>query len=149
MFTRSIIYIVFFLSWGLNVSSVTLYYGALDGSGVPITNSTWNNINAWSLTQGGPSYGQLPSCGDDIVIPAGIKVTISEDVDLSSNCTSVITIALFGELYFEHPRRLDLPCSDPSSVIIVHEGGIVTAEKYNNSTYIAKLKLGHPKSCMG
>jgi len=75
----------------------------------------WHNATTWSC-------GREPSCGDSLVIPAGIVVTVAEQEDYTG-CGGPIKINIFGTLTFETGKKLGLACG---SEIWVQPGGKVT-----------------------
>lgn len=79
------------------------------------TNGSWNSSSTWSC-------GAVPDCGDSVVIPAGITVNITSQLDYSS-CGSAIAIVVYGELHFQNGQKLHLSCG---SMVYVMAGGSVT-----------------------
>lgn len=72
-----------------------------------------------------------PVCGDQVVIPAGITITVcSEENYYDDGCTSAMQYTVAGTLYFSQTNRLGLPCN---SEVWVLTGGVVDGEGNNNS----------------
>ena len=61
----------------------------------------------------------VPGCYDTIVIPAGIQVDITSNVDLTG-CADSIVVEIYGRLEFTNGARLKLPCG---SDVYVYAGG--------------------------
>ena len=72
----------------------------------------WTTIGIWSC-------GHVPTCGDSIVIGAGITVTITSQIDLSA-CAGPIPLSILGTLKFTNGNKLKLPCG---SRVYVYAGG--------------------------
>lgn len=81
-----------------------------------IRNDDWDKTTTWSC-------GRVPTCGDSVVIAAGITVTIDDQADYTA-CGSPIKINIFGVLAFVSGKKLLLPCG---SYIWVQEGGRITS----------------------
>lgn len=79
-----------------------------------VSSTNWGSAATWSC-------GHVPTCGDSVVIPAGITVTIANQQDYSG-CGSPIKIAVYGTLQFTTGNKLMLPCN---SAIYVKPGGSV------------------------
>ncbi len=76
----------------------------------------WEAPGTWSC-------GRLPTCGDVVVIPAGVTVTITSQLDYTALCAGPMEIDIFGTLHFQNGKRLTLNCG---SIIFVQSGGSVT-----------------------
>src|SRR5687768_15389487 len=74
----------------------------------------WNQNTTWNIDA-------VPGCFDTIVIPAGITVTITVTVNLTS-CPPVY-ILVQGTLHFQSGKKLDLP---DGSVVYMAPGGSLT-----------------------
>ena len=95
-------------------------------SSVTATQSgNWNQTDTW----GGSA---VPSCYDTIVIPAGITVTITSTVNLTS-CPKVY-ILVQGTLHFQSGKKLDLP--NGSAVYVAPGGSITGGGGGGNSNWI-------------
>jgi hypothetical protein len=89
-------------------------------------NGNWNTSSTWSC-------GQVPACGDTIVISGSVTVTNSNQQNYSA-CSSPMLVRVNGTLYFQNGFKLRLPCG---SQIIVSSGGRIQADVGNgNSNYI-------------
>jgi hypothetical protein len=67
----------------------------------------WNNPTIWSC-------GSSPGCGDFVIIPSGITVTINAQVNLDENstpaCSTATYIQVSGTLQFITGNKLNLSC---------------------------------------
>ncbi len=79
------------------------------------TSGDWTSPSIWSC-------GAVPGCADSVVIPAGITVNITSQLDYSS-CGTAIAIVVYGELHFQTGQKLHLP---RGSMVYVMTGGSVT-----------------------
>lgn len=87
-------------------------------SGNYCVNSTW-------------SPSGRPVCGDQVIIPAGITVSVTtEENYYDAGCTSAMQYTIAGTLYFTQTNRLSLPCN---SEVWIMTGGLVDGEANNNS----------------
>jgi hypothetical protein len=80
-----------------------------------LTNGAWEDDANWTSGAG-------PSCGDSLIIPPGITVTINSMVDYSA-CLSPIQLSVQGTLIFQTGKKLYLPCN---SNIYIYSGGLIT-----------------------
>ncbi len=76
-----------------------------------VTNGNWTNTSTWG--------GLTPTCGDTVLIPAGITVTINDVLDFTG-CSQWIRINIGGTMTFQTGKKIKLPCN---SVIQVYLGG--------------------------
>jgi hypothetical protein len=72
----------------------------------------WDDGATWSC-------GRAPACGDSLVIPGGITVTVAEQADYNG-CASAIKLNIAGTLSFINGKKLLLPCG---SDIVIQSGG--------------------------
>jgi hypothetical protein len=71
---------------------------------VALMSGNWSNPAIWSC-------GSVPSCGDLIVIPAGITVHVNIQVDLDEPACSIPTyIQIMGTLQFVTGNKINLAC---------------------------------------
>jgi len=78
-------------------------------------NGDWDRDDTWSC-------GHMPACGDSVLIPAGLTVTIDDQADYTA-CGSPNFINIYGTLTFVNGKKLMLPCG---SEIIIQVGGTVS-----------------------
>lgn len=91
-----------------------------------VSNTNWGQNATWSC-------GHVPTCGDSVVIPAGITVTIATQQDYSA-CASPIKIAIYGTLQFTTGNKLTLPCN--SAVYVMPGGSVYPGNGGGNSNLI-------------
>ncbi len=82
-----------------------------------LASGNWDNGASWS-------GGSKPGCGDVVVIPAGITVSITVQQDYSPNnpCSTAMSFTINGTLKFETGKKLLLPCN---SYVYIGSGGII------------------------
>jgi hypothetical protein len=77
-------------------------------------NGNWSNPANWSC-------GSLPGCGDFIVVPAGMTVTVDIQVDLDENsspaCSTAIFMEVYGTLQFVTGNKISLACGSGVEVM--------------------------------
>jgi hypothetical protein len=113
-----ILFLLFF-----NISLKT----ASAGSCMAIISNNWNQASTWSC-------GQVPVCGDTIIIPAGLTVTINLTQQDYTACIPPNIIQIYGTLKFLNGFKLRLNCT---SVINLYAGGSVEpGTGSGNSNYI-------------
>lgn len=76
----------------------------------------WESAGTWSC-------GHVSTCDDEIVISAGITVTITTIQDYSA-CPAPMTLSIYGTLTFQTGKKLLLPAG---SSVFVYSGGSITA----------------------
>ena len=81
-----------------------------------LATGVWTNTTIWS-------GGIMPICGDSIVIPAVLSVSVMQQTDYSG-CPSAMAINIFGSLSFQNGNKLELPCG---SKVYVQPGGNIWA----------------------
>ncbi len=90
-----------------------------------LVNGNWSNPANWSC-------GAFSGCGDIIVIPSGITVTMDMQVDLDENsspaCSAETFIDVSGTLQFVTGNKISLACGSgveviPSGSILLGRGG--------------------------
>ncbi len=77
-------------------------------------NGDWSTAANWSC-------GSIPNCGDLIIIPSTITVTITSNLNYTG-CGTSMTISIYGTLKFTTGSKIRLPCN---SALFIHAGGIV------------------------
>ncbi|MBA3663873.1 MAG: T9SS type A sorting domain-containing protein [Bacteroidetes bacterium] len=97
-----------------------------------VANGAWGTNTTWSGST-------VPACGDSIVIPASITVTITADADYTAcnPTTQYLKITIFGCLKFVNGNRLKLPCN--SRIYVMPgppTGSIVPGVGGGSSTFI-------------
>ncbi len=61
----------------------------------------WNANNTWDL-------GRQPTCGDTVIIPAGVTVHVAANVTLDGNGCAPVTIQVSGRITFANGRKIRL-----------------------------------------
>ena len=77
-------------------------------------NGDWAVAGTWSL-------GRKPTCGDTIVIPAGVVVTVASQENLVP-CGTPVVMYVHGTLQFTNGNKIDFPCG---SWVYIALGGVV------------------------
>ncbi len=77
-------------------------------------NGAWNTAANWSC-------GFVPGCGDLIIIPTGLTVTITTQLSYPG-CTTAVTLSIYGTLKFVTGNKLELPCN---SQLYIHAGASI------------------------
>lgn len=79
--------------------------------------AAWNNITAWDL-------GRIPSCGDTIIVPTGIDLRITTNVDLDNGdpSCSAVRISIGGSIAFSNGKKIRLAAG---ACMTVENGGRV------------------------
>ena len=85
-----------------------------------VASGTWNTAATWDL-------GRVPAAGDVIVIPSGITVTVTNNVNFNSTATSINT---YGNLVLSG-GRMNLA---NGSVIYIYSGGTLSGNGCNCET---------------
>lgn len=93
---------------------------------VALGNGDWNTAANWSC-------GVKPACGDSIVIPVGITVTITTQQDYTA-CGTGPDLVIYGTLKFDNGNKLRLPCN--SQIYIMPGGSIQPGTGGGNSNNI-------------
>lgn len=88
--------------------------------------ANWGSAGTWSC-------GHVPTCGDSIIIPAGITVTIATQADYR-NCGSPMKIVIYGSLVFTTGNKLMLPCN--SLIYVMASGSVYPGNGGGNSNLI-------------
>jgi hypothetical protein len=91
-----------------------------------ISTNDWSNNSTWSC-------GQVPGCGDTIVIPSGFTVTVNSQQDYTA-CAPANIVKVHGVLKFQNGNKLRLNCL--SYIEILAGGSIVSGTGSGNSNYI-------------
>jgi hypothetical protein len=92
-----------------------------------IANGNWTTTGTWG--------GTVPVCGDTVVIPAGITVTINDVLDFTA-CTQWMRIVIHGTMTFQTGKKIRLPCN---SVVVVTLGGQITAGGGGGSSNLIEI----------
>jgi hypothetical protein len=90
----------------------TLYLSA--ETCVAIKTGNWESATSWSNRR-------TPTCGDSVVIPAGLIVTITTQLNYKA-CGGPMKIAVYGKLVFQTGKKIILACS---SIVYVMENGSI------------------------
>ncbi|MEY3238060.1 MAG: hypothetical protein RI883_2161 [Bacteroidota bacterium] len=94
-------------------------------------NGNWSNPANWSC-------GAVPSCGDLILIPAGMTVNVNTMVDLDENsspaCSTATFITVFGTLQFVTGFKISLACG--SGVDIMPGGSMLPGGGGGSSNWL-------------
>src|SRR5688572_5208039 len=85
-----------------------------------VASGTWNTAATWDL-------GRVPAAGDVIVIPAGITVTVTNNVNFNAAATM---IDIYGNLVLSGGRM----SLGTGSVVTVHTGGTLSGSGCNCET---------------
>lgn len=80
-----------------------------------LSSGRWEQASRWS-------GGQIPACGDSVVINAGITVEITSIIDFSL-CNAPVHLKIRGTLTFQTGKKLRLPCS---SSVTIETGGLIS-----------------------
>ena len=101
----SILLTVFAINFDSNAAIIT----AISDGG------TWNSSTSWDL-------GRAPQCGDTIIVPAGIDLRVTENVDLNASTAacSAVRISISGSLRFSNGIKIRLA---PGACMTVESGG--------------------------
>jgi hypothetical protein len=91
--------------------------------------------SGWGVTATTWSPAVVPTCGDTVVIPAGITVTVDGNYDLASGaCSSKPScLIISGTLYFTNHNALNLAVG---SAFYIENGGTVSSQNNGSNTYI-------------
>lgn len=91
-------------------------------------NGNWGTAATWSL-------GRKPTCGDTVIIPVGITVTVAAQENLVP-CGTAVIIYVSGTWQFTNGNKIDFPCG--SWVYITSTGVVKKATAGGgNSTLIS------------
>ena len=115
--------------------SLTLLFSVIATYSIAVTttatgNGNWSNTGTWD--------NGVPGCGDYVVIPAGIVVTITSTVNLDENsspaCSTSTFVEVAGTLAFQTGKKLHLACG--SNVYILTGGNLVKGNGGGNSNIV-------------
>src|SRR3979490_629128 len=102
------------------VFSILLLSGfASNSATITASGGNWNTNGSWV-------GGIKPACGDNVIIPAGVTITINTTINLDagSGCGTAVTVSVYGSLQFNNtPAWLKLACG---SKVKIYTGGTVT-----------------------
>ena len=93
---------------------------------VALASNSWNVATNWSC-------GSVPTCGDSIVIPVGITLSITTQQDYST-CILPLKLTIYGTLFFKAGNKLKLPCG--SKIYLMIGGNVVSGGGGGNSNNI-------------
>lgn len=83
---------------------ILLLFGNLQGATrIALSNGNWSVGGRWS-------GGILPTCGDSVIVPAGITVNVDNQLDFLG-CGSTMKVNVKGTLSFNNGNKLRLPCN--------------------------------------
>lgn len=85
----------------------------------------WEAPGTWDM-------GRVPGCGDVIIIPAGVTVSVTTNNQTLESCPPVF-IHVYGTLFFSSSGKLELPCG---SGIQVYPGGLIDGDGSGSSNRI-------------
>ncbi len=105
-----------FVSLFLLLSSLVL---ATSGFGITrsaVSSGNWSSGLTWS-------GGVVPSCGDSVLIGAGIVIQMTAIAD-HSVCNGAMYVYVGGTLNFQTGKKLRLPCG---SKVVIGSGGLISA----------------------
>lgn len=104
-FYRTIFICLFLIFFKLNSATCTA-----------VASGNWNNPSVWSC-------GFVPGCGDMIIVPSGINITINVMVNLTA-CSPTPAMSpnfiISGTLTFQPGNKIRLPCG---SNFLLNAGG--------------------------
>ena len=82
-----------------------------------VNSGTWNSITSWSTAR-------LPQCGDTIIIPHGIEIKVTENLDLDAGTEAcpAVKISVSGKLSFSNGKKIKLA---EGACVIVEKGGLL------------------------
>jgi len=103
-----------------NISKAVTITASADGN--------WGTSGTWSL-------GRKPTCGDTVMIPAGVTVTVNAQENLVP-CGNPVIVFVSGTLQFTNGNKIDFPCG---SYVYVSSSGMVkkATSGGGNSTLIS------------
>ncbi|MGV3632685.1 MAG: T9SS type A sorting domain-containing protein [Bacteroidota bacterium] len=103
----SLLLTVFAVNFDLNAAVIT----AISNGG------TWSATTSWDL-------GRAPACGDTIIVPLGIEIKVTDNVDLdaSTDACGAVRISVAGRLRFSNGKKIRLA---PGACMNVENGGII------------------------
>ncbi len=89
----SLLFAMFATSFNSNAAVIT----AISNGG------TWNSSTSWDL-------GRTPECGDTIIVPMGIEIKVTENVELDAGtiACSAVRISVAGRLRFSNGKKIRL-----------------------------------------
>jgi hypothetical protein len=90
----------------------------------------WDKNTTWTYN----GVQRSPSCGDTLIIPAGVTVTVRMQTDYM-NCMQRFYIVVNGTLQFKNGYKMNLPCN---SEVVLSAGGQLKKETPGGgvSTYL-------------
>jgi hypothetical protein len=89
-------------------------------SGAWATSSTW-------------SGNTVPTCGDSIIIPAGITITMTTQENLNVTGCTRMAVVVYGNWYFDNGKKIDLPCG---SRVYIMTGGALWGDTGGSSNQV-------------
>ena len=97
------------------LSLLTVHETVSSATRTALSSGRWEQTSRWS-------GGQLPACGDSVIINAGITVEVTTVLDLSL-CSTPVHLRIKGTLAFQTGKKLRLPCN---SSVTVETGGLIS-----------------------
>jgi hypothetical protein len=94
---------------------LTAHETVLSATRTALSSGRWEQSSRWS-------GGQLPACGDSIVINSGITVEVTSLLDFSL-CNAPLHLKIKGTLTFQTGKKLRLPCN---SSVTIETGGLIS-----------------------
>lgn len=92
-------------------------FNAFAVKGTATVSGNWNTASTWSFN----GTRRIPACGDSLLIPAEITVTVSNQINYQS-CSADFIVDVYGILQFTNGNKLDFTCN---SIVYVHTGGLI------------------------
>lgn len=102
----------------------TLYLSA--ETCVAIKTGNWESATTWSI-------GRTPTCGDSVVIPNRLIVTITTQLNYEA-CGAPMQIVVYGTLEFRTGKKIAMACS--SVIYVMEDGRIEPGNGGGNSNII-------------
>lgn len=92
-FIRSFILLMILITCNLNSFSAVITAKLLGGN--------WHSTSTWDL-------GRIPGCGDNVVIPIGVTVNITSNVDFTGVGCAATAIDVMGKIIFDNGKKIKL-----------------------------------------
>lgn len=105
---------------------LTVFATKLDLNAAIITaissGGTWNTATSWDL-------GRVPECGDTIIVPLGIEIKVTDNVDLNTGtpACSAVRVNVDGRLRFSAGKKIKL--APGACMNVGDDGGILPSAK--------------------
>lgn len=95
------------------ISALALVFASQGAVCIAIGSGNWETSATWSC-------GHVPTCGDSIIIPATITVTITAQENYG--CGTPMQVVIYGTLAFITGNKLQMPCG---SALYLEPGGTI------------------------